>query len=131
MISTLIRQLFDDQFDAVCGALPDAARALLESVPVHVEDEPSAEVLRSMGLNRPDSLCGLYTGIPLSERSVQQFGHLSDVIHLYRRGILTAATNPSGHIDEDELRRQIRITLLHELGHHHGLGEARLRELGY
>ena len=131
MISPPIRELFDALFDAVCAALPDAARALLENVPVHVDDEPSAEVLRSMGLSRPESLCGLYTGIPLSERSVQQFGHLSDVIHLYRRGILTAATDRGGRIDEDELRRQIRITLLHELGHHHGLGESRLRELGY
>ena len=34
-------------------------------------------------------------------------------------------------LDEDELRRQIRLTILHELGHHHGLDEKELRELGY
>jgi predicted Zn-dependent protease with MMP-like domain len=41
------------------------------------------------------------------------------------------ATDPSGEIDEAELRRQIRITILHELGHYHGLTEAELEELGY
>jgi predicted Zn-dependent protease with MMP-like domain len=41
------------------------------------------------------------------------------------------ATNRRGHVDEAELRRQIRITILHELGHHFGMTEDDLRELGY
>ena len=41
------------------------------------------------------------------------------------------ATDRRGHLDEEELRRQIRLTVLHELGHHHGMSEKELRKLGY
>jgi predicted Zn-dependent protease with MMP-like domain len=58
-------------------------------------------------------------------------GVLSDAIYIYRQGILALATDHQGKIDDLELRRQIRITVLHELGHHHGIGEKELRTLGY
>ena len=71
------------------------------------------------------------TGIPLTHKHVEASGVLSDAIYLFREGLLAMATNDAGEVDEDELRRQIRITLLHELGHYHGLDEAELEELGY
>lgn len=76
-------------------------------------------------------LCGLYTGIPLGQRSVEQSAVLSDAIHIYREGILALASDRWGAVDEAELRHQIAVTLLHELGHHFGMGEAELRQLGY
>lgn len=104
---------------------------LLEKVPLHVEDHPSDEVMDERDVEYLDDLCGLYTGIPLSERSIQHSGNLPDVVTIYREGILTAASDSQGHIRGDRLREQIRITILHELGHHHGLTEDDLRELGY
>jgi predicted Zn-dependent protease with MMP-like domain len=73
----------------------------------------------------------LYTGIPLTQRSIDHSGVPSDVIHIFRQGILSQSRRPGGQVDAGELRRQIRFTILHEYGHHVGLTERDLRELGY
>ena len=122
---------FDRQLERVLAAMPPMVHALLDKVPMYVEDRPSRDVMRKTGARHSWQLCGLYTGIPLIKRSVQHSGVLSDVIQIYREGILNRAVDQEGQIDEDELRRQIRITILHELGHHHGLDERQLQELGY
>ena len=70
-------------------------------------------------------LCGLHSGTPLTERSLDQLDELPETIHLYREGILA-------HADGwDRVREEIRITVLHEIGHHFGLDEDDLAELGY
>ena len=125
------RSYFDEQLEHVLSELPPQVSALLEDVPLYVEDYPSREVMKSTGVKHRDQLCGLYTGVPLTHRSVHQSGILSDVIHIFREGIMHLATGEKGRVERDQLRRQIRITILHELGHHHGLGERELRELGY
>ena len=125
------RQYFGEQLEQVMSQMPKMVHDLLERVPMYIEDHPSEKTMREMGIHHPSQLQGLYTGIPLTSRSVDQSGVLSDVIHIYRQGILAQATDHGGHVDETELRRQIRITVLHELGHHHGLDEDELRELGY
>ena len=125
------RQFFDQQFDQVFPQLPPLVHELLSKVPLVVEDYPSQQVMRKIGVRHRQHLCGLYTGIPITKRSIEHSGMLSDVIHIYREGILSLAQDERGEIDEEELRKQIRITILHELGHHHGLGESELEELGY
>jgi predicted Zn-dependent protease with MMP-like domain len=84
-----------------------------------------------MRVRHRSHLCGLYTGIPLINRSVDHWGTPSDVIHIYRLGILSQSRMRDGRIDEAELRNQIRRTILHEYGHHVGLSERDLRDLGY
>ena len=126
-----LRNYFDELLEQVVEELPQQARDLLDEVPMYVEDFPSTSMLRELGIARRGQLCGLYTGIPLSNRRVALSGVLSDVIHVFREGVLNLATDRRGSIDERELRRQIRITILHELGHHYGLTEEELEELGY
>ena len=126
-----LRQYFDDQLEAVLREMPQRVHQLLDAVPLVVEDHPSREMMRRVSARRRDRLCGLYTGIPMTERSIEQSGIPSDVIHIFREGIVALATDRRRVLDEDELRRQIRLTILHELGHHHGLKEKELRELGY
>ena len=126
-----LRDYFDAILEEVVDALPTEARALLDEVPLYVEDYPAPELLHQFGLRHRAGLCGLYTGIPLGDRRVEQSGVLSDVIHVFREGVLGMATNAHGKTDEAELRRQIRITILHELGHHHGLTEEELEAMGY
>lgn len=126
-----LRDYFDRQLERVLPELPEQVHRLLEEVPLYVEDYPSADLLRRLGLRHRASLCGLYTGVPRIRRSVEMSGILSDVVYLYREGILSLARDAQNRIDERELRRQIRITILHELGHHHGLEEDELRDLGY
>ena len=125
------RRRFDEQLEWVLQQLPPMVHELLEKVPLHVEDYPSSRVMHEMGVWNRKQLCGLYTGIPLPDRSVQQSGTLPDVVTIYREGILESAREANGRISTDGLRREIRITVLHELAHHHGLGEEELRQLGY
>lgn len=125
------RDYFDRQLESVLAQMPRSVRRLLDDVTLYVEDYPSREVMRRMKVRDRSQLCGLYTGIPLSQRSVEHSGVLSDAVHIYREGILHLAMNRRGQVDEEELREQIRITVLHELGHHHGMDEDELESLGY
>jgi predicted Zn-dependent protease with MMP-like domain len=79
-------------------------------------------------------LCGLHWGVPLTQRSVESAAHLPDQIMLFRGPIMRlASVSSTGRTRRDrrELEGQIRITLLHEIGHHFGMNEEDLAELGY
>jgi len=125
------RDRFDRQLERVLAELPPAVRRLLEQVPLHVEDHPPREVLEEKGIDEPDELCGLFTGVALTERSVEDSGRLPDVVTIYRLGILAAARDEDGRVRARRLREEIRITIFHELAHFHGLDEEQLEELGY
>lgn len=126
-----LRRFFDTHLEDVVRELPREVQVLLEDVSLIVADHPSREVMREMGIGHRDELCGLYSGTPLPERSVELFGVPSDVIYLYREGILALSRDTGGEVREVELREQMRITILHELGHYHGFDEERLEHLGY
>ncbi|MHB8898591.1 MAG: metallopeptidase family protein [Thermoguttaceae bacterium] len=125
------RDRFDRLLEEVLDELPDYIHELIEQVPIHVEDYPSDEVLRTTGARRRDDLCGLFTGIPITEHSVLHSGNLPNVVTIYREGILAAARENYGRLNDDTLFEEIRITVLHELAHHHGLDEDQLEQLGY
>jgi predicted Zn-dependent protease with MMP-like domain len=126
-----VRSLFDEHLEVVLAELPTQVQDFMKTVPLVVEDYPSREVMERMRIRHPSHLCGLYTGIPLIKRSVNDWGVLSDEIHIFRLGIMGQARSRAGAIDPSELRHQIRKTILHEYGHHVGLTERDLRELGY
>jgi predicted Zn-dependent protease with MMP-like domain len=105
---------FDDHVRAALDALPPEIAAALRNVAVVVEDEHPDD---------PD-LYGLYEGVPRPERG-DEAGALPDKITIYRRPL------QGGFPDARELEQEIRITVLHELGHYFGLDEDRLAELGY
>jgi len=127
------RARFDRLVEEVLSGLPSEVVAIFEETALIVDDEPEAGVLAEFGLD-PDShedrasLCGLHTGVPITERSVEADGTLPSQVHIYRLGIVTES---GGWDDDRELYRQIRITILHELGHEMGLDEDDLEELGY
>ncbi len=134
------RRRFDALLDRVLDALPPRLHELLEEAPLIVEDRPSAKLLAELGIDADeDLLCGLHTGTPLTERSVEERSELPETIHLFRDGIVEHAGGwavtkvddgqPIG--GEDVVAQEIRITLLHEIGHHFGLEEDDLTELGY
>lgn len=142
------RERFDQLMEDAIDALPPAIRDLLDRVPVVVLDEPTPEMIESLkrdGTLLPDEsaedLCGLHTGVGITERSVDDpagWGGLGgedgtgpEQIHLFRRGISDLAGGwQQPHADE-EVYEEIRITLLHEIGHHFGLDEDDLENLGY
>jgi predicted Zn-dependent protease with MMP-like domain len=125
------RRRFDDLLEAVLEQMPPMIHELIERVPLHVEDYPSDDVMDQTGAEYIDDLCGLYTGIPIGKKSIEHSGTLPDVVTIYREGILSASADRHGRISTKRLREQIRITVLHEIGHHHGLSEEDLRGLGY
>lgn len=125
------RSRFDEQLERVLERMPPLIHELIERVPLHVEDYPADDVMDRMGVEYIDDLCGLFTGIPIGEKSVWHSGTLPDVVTIYREGILSASGDDHGRISSKRLREQIRITVLHELAHFHGLTEEDLEKLGY
>ena len=105
---------FDDHVRAALDALPAGIAAALDNVAVVVADEHPDD---------PD-LYGLYEGVPLPERG-DMAGALPDTITIFRRPLQEDFDDPR------ELEHEIRVTVLHELGHYFGLDEERLGELGY
>jgi predicted Zn-dependent protease with MMP-like domain len=126
-----MRRRFDEHLDWVMARMPPMVHELIDRVPLHVEDYPSEEVMDRMDIEHIDDLCGLYTGIPIGDKSVMHPAAMPDVVTIYREGILSSAVDSRGRINTQRLREQIRITILHELAHHHGLTEDDLKRLGY
>jgi len=128
------RDHFDRLLDQVMAQLPPEVHELIEEVPLLVEDYPSDEVLDSFDMAFRDDLCGLHDGIPLTDRSVEAplaESGIPDHIIIYREGIVAHAAQGRRRASDDAIRREIRITILHEIGHHFGLDEDDLSELGY
>lgn len=138
--STATRLRFDTLVEGVISALPAQLHALLEESPLIVEDAPTDEFMHSLGMDpHEEDLCGLHTGLSITERGVPESGQLPDRIQIFRRAILDAAGGWDPWVDDGgesrggdaAVMREIRITILHEIGHHFGLNETDLERLGY
>lgn len=109
--------------EAVEG-LPPEFRDRLDNVDLIVRNRPTALELRTAGVGRGGTLLGLYQGIPLAERNSGYHAVLPDRIYLYRQPIEAVSGS------EEEMVRQIRRTVLHELAHHFGISDERLHQIG-
>ena len=105
--------------------LPPQFAEFLEEVPVEIRPRPTAKQLKRSGLESDELLLGLYHGRPRTERSVMDSGSLPDVIYIFQEDIELCSET------EEELIDQVRTTVLHEIGHHFGMSETDLDELGY
>jgi len=105
---------FDDHVKAALDSLPADIASALDNIVLLIEDEHPDD---------PD-LFGLYEGIPLPERG-DMAGELPDRITVFRIPLEEEFPDPA------DLEREIRITVLHEIGHYFGLDEDRLTQLGY
>ncbi len=104
--------------------LPAWVHAMLDNIEVTVAEAPSAAQRRRMGLPPGGTLLGLYEGVPQTQRGSHYGLVLPDKITLFRRPILAACRTP------EEVRERVRRVVLHELAHHFGIDDDRLRELG-
>jgi predicted Zn-dependent protease with MMP-like domain len=100
--------------DALDGLPPELA-AVMDNVAVFVEDSSP----------RGRRLLGLYEGVPLTERTSAYVLTVPDRITIYRLPILAVCRS------REEVRRQVRVTVVHEVGHHFGIDDDRLDDLGY
>lgn len=117
------RDEFEALVDKAVAGLPAEFRRLLDNVAVMVEEEPSDEDLEEVGIDpsdpERDELFGLYHGVPLPERDTA-YSALPDRILIYRGPILRCCAS------RREVLREVRDTVLHELGHYYGLEEDEL-----
>jgi predicted Zn-dependent protease with MMP-like domain len=118
------REQFEQLVARAVDDLPDEFRERLENIDVVVEDMPSAEQLKRAGLIRGEMLLGLYQGVPLTRRSSYYGMTLPDKITLFQRPIEAKCRS------ETEVKREIQRVVQHEIAHHFGIGDARLRHLG-
>jgi predicted Zn-dependent protease with MMP-like domain len=100
--------------EAALDSLPERLGRLMSNVAVMVQHEPG-----------PPGLLGLYEGIPLTSRTTGYAGVLPDRITIYRLAICAVCET------EDEVIDQVRRTVVHEVGHHFGISDTRLTELGW
>ena len=121
-------EISDEEFDGyvrqALETLDPQFSAHLEEVPVIVDDLPLRTVWQEMRLAGPYELLGLFQGVPLNQRSVEQPGGPNQIV-LYRKSILGICRTRS------QLARQIRKTIIHELGHYLGFSESQLRHYRY
>ena len=110
------RAEFENVVDAVLESLPEWVVEKIDNLHVIVEQEPPTEL---------GEVLGVYEGVSLQDRSADYWGALPDRIIVFRGPHLRMA------LDEEDLRSEIRKTVLHELGHHLGIDDARLTELGW
>lgn len=117
------------EFEAITAAamdeLPEKLLNALENVVVTVEDVPNADDLAEAGLEPGEEVYGLYVGIPLTQRTTGYTMVVPDRITLYKVPL------ERDFRDSDELRAQIRRTVLHEIGHAYGMDERALEERGF
>jgi predicted Zn-dependent protease with MMP-like domain len=110
----------------VLDELPEEFREKLHNIEIVVQKRPSKHQLAEMDLDtHEDVLYGLYEGVPLPDRSALDPPILPDKITLFSEPLLSDFPDP------DELREQIRLTLIHEIGHYFGMDDDEIEKLGY
>ena len=105
-------------------ALPELFREKMDNVEVVVEDWPDQETMRKAGVRYPTELLGFYHGIPQTKRTHNYGLVLPDKISIYRQPILMRCRTL------EEVRRTVYRVVRHELAHHFGIDDDRLREIG-
>src|SRR5690349_23536840 len=100
------------------NALPKPFSDSIGDIVLQVEEFADEATLDSLGVDDPFELSGLYEGVPLTERSVEQSGTLPETIRLFRRAILDEWAGSS-----DTLEHLVAHVLVHEVGHHFGLSD--------
>lgn len=116
---------FASLVESALEELPEEFAEFLEEVPIEIRDRPTPQQLQAAGVPRGGLLLGLYQGRPRTRRSVEDSGAMPDVIYIFQDSIQALAHT------RDDLVRQVRITVLHEIGHHFGMSEEDLERLGY
>lgn len=110
-------------FDALArqsyDALPKSFRVMCGDIVIHIADFASDDILDSFGIEDPFELTGLYEGVDLTGRSIDDLGSAAAHIHLYRQPILAEWIDNG----EETLGRLVRHVLFHEIGHHFGLSD--------
>ena len=119
----MTRTQFEQLVMQALERIPDDLRSRLDNVDIVVDEEPSKEQLVGSGIEEGNLLLGLYEGLPLTDRYNYDMV-LPDKITLFQQPIESICES-----DEDIIR-EVHITVIHEVAHHFGIGDDRLHEFG-
>ena len=108
------RERFEELVADALDGIPEALGEYMDNVAVFVEERAPER-----------GLLGLYQGVPLTARGISYSGTMPDRISIYRRTICAISNS------EQEVVDQVRRTVVHEVAHHFGIDDPRLRELGW
>lgn len=116
---------FDRAVEAALAEIPPAFAPYMDNVVIEVRERPTADLLE--GDETVDDLLGLYLGVPVEEKMAEDFelAALPDRVLIFRANLCAMCES------YDELVEEIRVTVLHEIGHHFGMDEDQLADLGY
>jgi predicted Zn-dependent protease with MMP-like domain len=108
------RERFEELVADALDGIPEELGSYMSNVAVFVEDVPPQP-----------NLLGLYQGVPLTARGISYSGTMPDRITIYRRPICAMSSS------EEDVVTEVRRVVIHEVGHHFGIDDPRLRELGW
>ena len=117
------REKFESLVADALASIPRRFRDAMKNIVIVVDDEPSRELLREMGIRPPGTLLGLYSGTPLTERGWDYGNRLPDRITLFQ------GPHERDSEGDDDLVVAIGETLIHEIGHYFGMSEEQIEEI--
>src|SRR5664280_1388681 len=119
MDDEIFRKLVGEALDS----LPKEFSEKLDNVTVTVDDFPTVYQLRKANIPIRALLFGLYEGVPQTQRGIY-YSHIPDKITIFKNAILRISQT------EEDVKTQVRSTVMHEIGHHFGLSDEELRKQG-
>jgi predicted Zn-dependent protease with MMP-like domain len=119
------RKAFENLISQAIDELPEKFRTKLQNVAIIVEDYPSEELKRQMDISEDDTLFGLYEGVPLTQRGYFDQPLYPDRILIFQKALEDECDTT------DELKEELKTTLVHEVAHFFGMDDDYLEELGY
>lgn len=118
------QQDFEMLVTEAVDSLPDEVLDWLDNVAIVVGERPTSAQLKQAGLRGGDLLFGLYVGVPKTKRGFTYGESVPDKIVIFQEPIERVCRTPN------QIRECVRSTVLHEIGHHFGMGEEELRDAG-
>ena len=119
------RKAFEKLITAAIEELPEEFQTKLQNVAIIVEDYPHEDLKQRIGLSEDDTLFGLYEGVPLTERGFFDAPLYPDRILIFQGALEDECDSP------EELKEELKTTLVHEVAHFFGIDDDYLEELGY
>jgi len=116
------KEKFEQLVKQGIGAIPKKFLEKLDNVDIIIEDEPTEEQMRKLNLRREVKLFGLYEGVPQTKRRHYTWV-MPDKITIFQKPI------ESVYSTDEEIKEQVKKTVWHEIAHHFGMGEERVRRV--
>lgn len=113
----MTRRKFEKLVEEGIRSIPKKFREKLDNIVIRIEEEPSPEQRKVAGLEKDETLLGLYEGISIDRRGSFHSGTLPDTITLFRKPILAAART------QEEVKKIVKETVWHEIAHYFGMDE--------